>query len=170
MLLCFFAGSIVGSFTGSFFSYDSAIGDFNFLTALSGQSFINILIQFTKFHIVVIILATSFLGIVLMPLLSCLRGYALSCTAASIIATNPKNGLPLAFIILGIPAIFSVPCFFALSVEGYFSSKRMLAYAKGIPSKRTNSFIKQLIVCLPALAAGTLVEMKLVPFLVSLLR
>jgi len=169
LLLSFAFGSIVGSISGSFFGFESVLSDFAGVASLGSMSYFRILLHFIRFHLVVILLASSFLGIALLPLTSCLRGYALSCTAATIISADSKNGLIMALLTLGIPAIFSLPCFFVMSVDGYLSSKRIFTLARGVSAIRTNGFLKSALVCMPVLAAGALIEMKLVPYLVSLL-
>ena len=125
------------------------------------MSYFRILLHFIRFHLVVILLASSFLGIALLPLTSCLRGYALSCTAATIISADSKNGLIMALLTLGIPAIFSLPCFFVMSVDGYLSSKRIFTLARGVSAIRTNGFLKSALVCMAICGKAMLSEGRL---------
>jgi hypothetical protein len=167
--LSFVIGALAGSYIGSFFNFDTALSDFIDFSALNSLSYFEVFFRFIRFHLAVILLGTSFLGIAFLPALSCIRGYALSCTAATIISSYPKNGIIMALIILGIPAVLSLPCFFVMSVDGFISSGRIINLLHGRASIRTDKFFIHALACLPFLALGTLLEMKLVPYLVSLL-
>ena len=167
--LSFVIGAVAGSYIGSFFDFDSALNDFIDFTALNSLSYFEVFFRFVRFHIIVIFLGTSFLGIALLPALSCIRGYALSCTAATIISAYPKDGIIMALVILGIPTVLSLPCFFVMSVDGFISSGRIVNLLHGRAAIRTDKFFVHSLACLPFLALGTLLEMKLVPYLVSLL-
>ena len=167
--LSFVIGSMAGSYIGSFFNFDAALNDFVGLTALNSLNYFEVFFRFIRFHLAVVLLGSSFLGIILLPGLSCIRGYALSCTAATIISSYPKNGIIMALVILGIPAIISLPCFFIMSVDGFNCSRRIFNLVNGRIAIRTDKFFARAFACLPFLAVGTLLEMKLIPYLVSLL-
>ena len=169
LILSFFAGCIAGSLIGSFFEFDSSLSDFIGFSTLKTSGIVTVFLHFARFHLVAFFLASSLYGITLLPALSCIRGYALSCTAATIISAYPQDGIIMALIILGIPAIFSLPCFFIISIEGFFSSSRMLHLARGNSAPRKDKLYAKALGCLPFLAIGTLIEFKLVPYLVSLL-
>ena len=169
LILSFLAGCLAGSLVGSFFEFDSSLNDFIDFSTLETSSIVTVFFHFTRFHLVAFLLASSFYGIALLPALSCIRGYALSCTAASIISAYSQDGIIMALVILGIPAIFSLPCFFTISIEGFFSSSRILHLVRGNSAPRKDKLYAKTLACLPFLAIGTLIEFKLVPYLVSLL-
>lgn len=167
--LSFLIGAVVGSYIGSFFNFDSTLNDFVDLSTLKTMGYFAVFFRFIRFHLAVILLATSFLGVALLPALSLIRGYAISATAATIISSYPRNGVVMALVILGIPAVLSLPCFFIMSVDGFTSSKRITSLLNGKAAIRTDKFLVHSLACLPFLALGTLLEMKLVPYLISLI-
>ncbi len=169
LILSFSAGCLAGSLVGSFLKFDSSLNDFLGITTLENSSAVTVFLHFSRFHLVAFLLGSSFLGIVFLPVLSCIRGYALSCTAATIISGYPNNGIIMAVIILGIPALISLPCFFTISIDGFMSSSRIFHLVRGNSAPRKDKLYARSLACLPFLAIGTLIEIKLVPFLVSLL-
>ena len=169
LILGFSIGCLIGSLIGPGLTYDSWLSDFLGLSKLQNMGVAAAFFHFSRFHLVAFLLGSSFFGIVLIPALSCIRGYVLSFTAASIISAYPQNGLIMAAVILGIPALISLPCYFLLSIEGFRSAARIFHLVRGNSSPRKDRLLTCSLACLPFLAAGTLAELKLVPYLISLL-
>lgn len=169
LILSFSVGCLAGSLVGSFFEFDSTLNDFLGLSKLETSSSLSVFFHFARFHLVAFFLGSTFFGIALLPVLSCIRGYALSCTAASIISCYPNNGIIMAAVILGIPAIISLPCFFTISIDGFMSSARIFHLVRGSSAPRKDKLYAKSLACLPFLVIGSLIELKLVPYLVSLL-
>jgi hypothetical protein len=57
-----------------------------------------------------------------------------------------------------------------MSLDGFFNSRRILNLVRGNSAPRVDNIYIRTIACLPVLAAGTIIEMKLIPYLVSLLK
>lgn len=169
LILCFSAGCIAGSVLGSFFEFGSFLNDYLGATVIGSQSPVSLFFNYSRFQLFAFLFGTSFLGLALLPALSCIRGYALSCTAASIISAYPDNGIIMAAVILGIPAILSLACFFVISIEGFKSSERIFHLVRGNSAPRKDKLYARFLACVPFLAIGTLIEIKFVPYLVSLL-
>ncbi len=170
LILCFFIGCVGGSLLGSFFQFEFFLRD-SFVFGETAAPGISMgFLYFIRFQLLAVILGSSYYGLALFPALSFFRGYALSCTAASIIAAYPANGVILAAVAAGLPALFSLPCFFAISIAGYNSSLRILRLVRGQPSPKKGRLFLLVLTCLPVLAAGTLIEIKLVPYLASLFK
>ena len=169
LILCFSAGCLSGSLAGSFFGFDSFLKDYAGASVIATQSPVSLFFNFSRFQLVAFLLGTSFLGLALLPVLSFIRGYALSCTAATIISAYPDNGIIMAAVILGIPAIFSLACFFVISIEGFKSSERIFHLVRGNSAPRKDKLYARFIACIPFLAIGTLIEIKFVPYLIALL-
>jgi hypothetical protein len=165
----FSAGCLAGSFAGSRLGLVPVLSDYRDLHAAAAQTFPLCLIRFSAFHLAAFFLGSSFLGIVFLPLLSGLRGFVLSCTAASIISVYPDNGLLMLAAALAIPALISLPCFFLIVLEAYRSSARIFHLVRGSSSPRKDHLAYRTLSCLPFLIAGALTELKLVPYLVSML-
>ncbi len=167
--LCFVLGAILGCLLGISFP-DLAKGaenllDFSFL----GKGFISGFFGFALFSFIAVFLGSSYLGVAFLPLLMGARGYILSCSSASIISSLREGGLVMALIVLGIPAIISLPCFFAVAVDAAISSRRLGEITRGRYVPQKNKLMLHFLMTLPFLALGTLLEMKLVPYLVSIL-
>lgn len=170
LILFFFLGCLGGSLLGSFFGLQFFLSDSFALAHINAPKLWLVFLHFMRFHLLAVVLGSTYYGLIFFPVLSFLRGYALSCTAASIISANPANGAMLAAISVGLPALFSLPCFFAISIESNKSALRILRLTRGQPSPAKDRLFSLCLSCLPVLALGTLVEYKLVPYLVSLLR
>jgi len=169
LILSFSAGCLAGSLFGSFFGLDSVLNDCADVSEINSAGTLTLFFSYSRFHLVALFLGTSVFGLVMLPVLSCVKGYALSCTAATIISCYPEKGLVMAAVILGIPAIFSLPCFFVISIEGFLSSTRIFHFLRGNSSPKKDKLYSKFLICLPLLAAGTFAEIELIPYLVSLL-
>lgn len=169
LILSFSAGCLAGSLIGSFFGFDSVLSDYTGISGINSADALALFFNYSRFHLVALFLGTSVFGLAMLPVLSCAKGYALSCTAASIISCYPDKGLIMAAVILGIPAIFSLPCFFIISIEGFLSSARIFHMVRGNSSPKKDKLYTKFLACLPFLVAGTFIEIKLVPYLISLL-
>lgn len=170
LILCFLIGSITGSMIGSFRNSDSLLNDFIGFSELQTSDFFHVYLSFSRFHILAFLLSTSFFGILLLPVLSCVKGFALSCTAATIISSVQGNGIIMALVILGLPAVLSLTCFFIISIDGFLNSKRILNLIRGNSVARIDGICLRTIACIPVLAIGTIIEMKFIPYLVSNLK
>ena len=165
--LFFLLGSIVGGFMGSLFEQNGMLVGFSGTAELGNSNFILIFLRFIRFHALAVFLGSSSFGIVLLPVLIALKGYSISCTAAVIMSAYPDNGIIMALVILGIPSLFSLPCCFLISVESFFSSRKIFDLLRGSSAALRNRLTGLAILCLPVLLTGALMEMILVPRLVS---
>lgn len=169
LILGFFVGCLVGSLAGAFYGLEPFYTDFSLHPAANAAQTAVTFLRFSAFHLVALLLGTSYFGIILTPVLSGLRGYLLSCTAASIISAYPGNGFVMTAAILILPALISLPCFFLIALEAFRSARRIFHLVRGNSSPRKDRLYGRALSCLPFLALGTLIELKLVPYLVSLL-
>ncbi len=169
LMLSFLVGCMAGSLIASFGGYDFVLSDFVGFNTLETAAFGYVFFYFIRFHLAALLLSSSYFGIALLPLLSALKGYALSCTAASIISCYSNNGGIMALVIVGIPALFSVSCFFIMAQDSLKYSRRLLSLVRGVSCPLVSGLYLKTMACLPFLAAGTVIEMKLVPYLVSFL-
>lgn len=162
----FLAGSVLGSILGLPFSGAEPLLDGYIFSNANATGLFIAFVWFIRFQFISFLMGTSFLGVTLIPLLVFLRGYILSCASATIINSYPQNGIIMALIIVGIPSILSIPCFFLISTEAFFSSRRLLRMCSGGFFRGRIRF-KSLIVCIPVLFLGTLAEAELVPYIIS---
>ena len=170
IIVCFIAGALIGSFLGSFSSSLELPELVTGLVERSAESpgFLLSLWNNSKYCLLVLALATSLLGVALVPLLAAFRGYLLSCAAASVITAYPDGGFALAAVILGLPALFSVPCFMLLSQDALGASKRLWILSSGrTKDSQANAALGHIIVCVLLLAISALAEEYISPALVA---
>jgi len=133
LFLCFLLGSVLGCFVGSgaeagaveitqMISESTPTGIWGFLRCLGTAG---------QYHMIVLLAATSVLGVFVIPATSFFRGYFLSCAAAAAIASLPEHGVAAAMISCGISAILTVPSLFLLELDGFGLSKRLRALSAG---------------------------------------
>ena len=129
-----------------------------------------LLFDCSKYHLLVLLFSTSLFGALLIPATLALRGFALACSAAWIASTYTDNGTALALVVLGLPALFTVPALFVASQWGMMFSSRLLAgfMRRPLPVYRTRGENRLLAVCVMLFAAAA-VEYFLVPPIVRLL-
>lgn len=169
MALCFVLGAILGCLMGTTFPGSAAAAVSLLDFQLIGSEFISVFFGFALFNLLAVFLGSSFLGIAFLPILTGARGYILSCSAASIISSPADGGLIMALITLGVPALVSLPCFFIVVVDAAISSRRLGEIMRGRYAPQKNKLMLHFFMTLPFLALGTLLEMKLVPYLISIL-
>ncbi|HHU22369.1 MAG TPA: hypothetical protein GXZ52_02985 [Clostridiales bacterium] len=172
LAVCFLAGALAGAFLSLFISVDSISGLVASYIESPGQSvsFLRVFWDCAKFHLCVLFLAGSVFGVVIIPVIVFLRAYLLSCTAAAIMAVYPDVGWVLSIVILGLPALVSMPCLFILSRDAFLASGRLLTLSVGeyrpwlgIP------IFKHGLVCIVLLILISLVEKLLIPAVVGLI-
>lgn len=172
LALCFLVGSIIGSFVGSVSLSDDIFLRIEGIIASSHDSpgYISSLWNCSWYHLVLILLASSVLGVAAVPVFTAMRGYILSCTAASIISSYPPGGWLIAAVVLGIPALITLPCFMVLASDSLVISGRLLSVASG--NTRTGArihLLKHCVVCFLFLVVTAFIETLLVPELVAMI-
>ena len=171
LLALFFLG---GCFAGSVFGVSSLpaalLSDYPGNDRLQSQPFWMSFLEFSRFHIFAFLLGSTYYGVILVPLLSLLRGYAFSRTAAGLLAGGTGGGVLSTLAALGLPAVFSLSCFFLLTQDALFSSRHLLGLVRARPAPRPERKLLHAILCVPLLLCGCLAQIYLVPKLVSLLH
>ena len=169
LLLCaaFLAGAAGGSLLGS---AESAAaegvlpGDGSVYGA---DGYFSLLFSCAKYHLLVLLFSTSLAGVLLIPATLAFRGFALSCTAACVASAYPEQGTAL---VLGLPALLTVPSLFVVAFGGELFSARLLSnYARQpLPPRYRRGEDRALAAALMLFAAAA-VECYAVPPLVRLL-
>ena len=171
ILVAFFLiGSIGGSIIGT---GQLSAGESLFLddgNIYGYDNYLGLLVSCSKYHIFALLFSTSLLGVLLIPLTMAFRGFVLSCTVASIAAAYPTHSFALIVVVLGIPAVFTVPGLFIIGFEGMLFSERLLSlYGRRTPrpeyGRRGNRVLAAFILAAAAAAA----ELLVVPAIVRLL-
>lgn len=172
LAVCFLAGAAAGSFMSAG-NITQAAQEAVFLDGSSiygTADFLSLLLSCAKYHIAVVLCATSLLGVVLIPVISAFRGFALACTAASVAASAAGNGVLLTAVVLGLPSLLTVPALFLLGCDGMRFSGRLMLLSEGeIPASPPQRAGHAFEAALLAVLAAAAIEYAVVPPLVALL-
>ncbi|MCL2342671.1 MAG: stage II sporulation protein M [Firmicutes bacterium] len=163
LALCFLAGAGLGAYAGSFAGTSSATA-FRTVESFGDVGYIKLLWDNVRFHLIAILLATTFLGVVLLPALSALRGYFIGCTASVLFCGG--GGFPPIAAVLGFPLLVCLPCFFVLTADAFRFSARTLAFVRRTgESARPPKLAAHALLCLSLVAAWTFAQLFAAPWL-----
>ena len=79
-----------------------------------------------RFPAFALMISTSFLGVVLIPSLSCFRGFLLGCSVAAAFQSGHINGLLISALTVGIPALFDLPAFMIAATDSFCFAELLL--------------------------------------------
>ena len=132
--------------------------------------FSELLWQALRWPLAAVLLGFTALGLLGLPALVSARGFFLAFSIASFARAYGREGLVMAFFLLGLPGLLSVPAFLVLSTQS-LSTACMLAGRGGGDRRRELPFHREhffrLGVCAGAVYVSLLLERYLVPTLVS---
>lgn len=166
----FIAGAVGGSLlgTGELSAAEGVLpGDGS---VYGSDSFFYLLFSCAKYHLLVLLFSTSLAGVLLIPATLAFRGFALSCTAAYVASAYPEQGVALILVVLGLPALLTVPSLFVVAFGGELFSARLVSHyvRRPIPPRYRRGEDRALAVAVMLFAAAA-VECFAVPPLVRLL-
>lgn len=166
---CFFAGSLLGASYGNHSSQLIFIADGYLLDNSDEYNLVLSVLWCLRFQLLAFTLGTSFLGVLLIPVLFSFRAFLYSYASSIIISLYPQNALLMTLIIVGLPALISIPCLMLISSEALSSSVALIRFIKGGYSRSRVSRCRYLLICLPIMAICVIIEIKLVPYLAALI-
>lgn len=124
----FIAGAVGGSLLGSG-ELSAAEGVLPGDGSVYGSdSYFSLLFSCAKYHLIVLLFSTSLAGVLLIPATLAFRGFALSCTAAFVASAYPEQGIALVLVVLGLPALLTVPSLFIVAYGGELFSARLVSH------------------------------------------
>lgn len=167
--LLFLAGAFCGSVLGGTESPNALLADLPVQSG-DGEAFWQQFANFTKYHAAVFLLGTSYYGVLFLPLLCALRGYALSRTAASLLFAGGSAALPEMLFQMIPGELFSLACFFVLLDDAFANAGYLFDLVRNRHRPRPERRALRALLCIPVLICGNAVNLYLVPRLVSLLR
>lgn len=111
-----------------------------------------------------VLLGFTSLGLAGIPLLSMLRGFLLTFSVGAFVRMYGQNGVRIAFCLLGVTGLISVPVFLLLSAQSFLSAMRLAAAPGGQTHKvsEENPFPWQ-VGCAAALTVCILLERYVIP-------
>lgn len=123
-LLGIAAGSLIGVFSASPQELLSAVG---VLSAIeNGASFWKALWYASRFILLAALLSLGLPGIVLVPLLSALRGFSFACSVAVVLLPPTSLSLLLALLSFVLPSLISFPAFLLAETDAFLFSKSLI--------------------------------------------
>ena len=168
--VCFALGCVLGAFfAGDVYSGEQSKFLFSDLPQNDAGAFWEVL-RFISFHAAALFLGTSLTGVFFVPLLAVARGFAFSCSSAVIIGSGGGSGVIAGLVSLGLPALFSVPCFIVVCEYAVGRSKRLIALSNGRSPGYFESRGGALILTIPVLIIGALIDIYLVPALILMIN
>lgn len=167
--LCFLAGGLLGSIAGCGSPWLLSLADGYLNQNINNFSIVLAILWCVRFQLLAFILGTSYLGTFFIPLLLVLRSFLLSCGSSTIIAAYPQNGIIMTLVLVALPALISIPCFWVISSEAFSSSLSLVRLASGNFIKSNINRFKYFLICLPFMALSVIAEIRIVPYLVSLI-
>lgn len=167
--LCFLAGCLLGSAFGSRSEWLSPAADGYLFSNPDEFGTVFSALWCIRFQLLAFLLGTSFLGTFFLPVLIVFRAFLLSCASYDIITEYTQNGVIMALIIICLPALISVTCFMVISSEAFSSSLSLMRLTCGDYRRARGNRCKYFLFCLPFMAVGIILEIRIVPYLVTLL-
>lgn len=109
------------------------------------------------------------LGLVGLPTLSGMRGFYLAFSVSAFVQAYGRNGLALAFLLLGLPCLLTVPVFFLLTTQSFTAALHLAGRRSGqgkrdLPYRR--DYFLRCGLCGGAACLALLFERYLIPVLV----
>lgn len=177
MFLC---GSIIGTFSAGFVKDGTRLSAIltDYLSvylndASAKPDFFTTVVDVFKYHLTALFLGLSVLGVVILPILSAVRGFVLSYSISAVVRLLGGKGALLVLSVLGIRTLITIPCFIILCVYAYSTStyifRQSLSKSMKITASPFNSrTIIVCTVCLLVLLLSALIDTYLTPRLIAL--
>lgn len=105
-----------------------------------------------------LLLSTSYLGFLLIPVVFGVKGFLSACTAAAFLRSGCAHAFALSCVAVGLPGLFLVPALFLLGVLCAQMSVRLMEQRRGLPSPAATERCSRelaLVFCLLLAAAAT---------------
>ena len=164
---CFVSGSFLGTFFGSSLVLSPWIFDIDFETFkvlnISALDFL----RFSRFQLIAFIVGASIFGTAFIPVILIARGFTFSLSAATIISAFGDRGIIIAFAIMAIQILVSLPCLIIISADSFKLSRSLFSFLTGKHTPADKSLFAHFIVSLPILFAASVIEKYIFQFAVS---
>ena len=105
-----------------------------------------------------LLLSTSYLGFLLIPVVFGVKGFLSACTAAAFLRSGCAHAFALSCVAVGLPGVFLVPALFLLGVLCAQMSVRLMEQRRCLPSPAATERCSRelaLVFCLLLAAAAT---------------
>ena len=182
LLICgvlFLVGCIAGTFSSGFVNDTGQLDrilteyiSFYINDSPVNLDFISAAFDAFKYPLAALFFGLSVLGVLLVPVLSAVRGFMLSYSISAIVRLLGGKGVWLALSVFGIRTLITIPCFFILNVYAYSCSSYIFRQSFSKNMKITASPFNRravivCVICLLVLFASALIDTYLSPLLIG---
>lgn len=174
MLIALLLGVLAGSAAGTYFTADGLASAYTSAGQYAAAEMLpaslpSALWSSARFFLALVLAATSWLGVALVPAAVLLRGYLLSCSAAVLYASFGWAGLRCALLASGLPALILTPALIMAACDAYFASRWLLERRFGLSPSLPGRFRhgKRVIVFALLIAAEACYSFYLFPLIVA---
>ncbi len=173
----FLFGALVGTLSANYIPSDKVLSLGRLLmeeggVLYGGKSLFEVFLAAVPFHFAAFLLGFVIPGFLLLPLISCLKGFFLSLSAAAAVRALGKGGFFVAFFRFGLPSIIALPCFFILAVQSFNSSLELTSgvlYRKSLRYVYDKAFFLRSLYCFAALFCSAVIEAYALPVLAAII-
>lgn len=117
-----------------------------------------------------LLLSTSYLGFLLIPVVFGVKGFLSACTAAAFLRSGCAHAFALSCVAVGLPGLFLVPALFLLGVLCAQMSVRLMEQRRGLPPPAvTERCSRELALAFCLLLAAAATASYAVPFFTKLI-
>ena len=140
---------------------------------LSVSRFLHTFFIYLRYPLLVFLLGFASFGLLLIPALTVALAFSLAFSTCCFAAALGRRGVLIAAVAFGLRCLFTLPCFLFAAQRALHTSNELACYAfgagkRGVPLFDTGVLYRVLLF-LVVLAAGALIELCIVPWLLSLI-
>lgn len=161
----------MGSLLGTFYKSTTPLPFWIFDLGFNSSKIFNIsaadFVLFSRFQILAFLVGLSVFGTAFLPVLLLARGLTFSLTAASIISALGDRGIIIAFAIMGIQILVSLPCLLWISTDAFGLSRSLFGFVRGRHPPADKGVFVHFLVSLPILFAASVLEKYIFQFAAS---
>ncbi len=167
IVLPFIAGIVLGAFVGIFSDAPQELLSVVGLNSLRDNSisFIKALWFASRFVLLASFFAAGITGVILLPLLSFVRGFSFGCSVAAVIVPASSFTILFTFLSLGLPSLISFPAFLLAETDAFVFSQSLLHYERRAQLRDIPLFFHLFLILLLCTADAVYIR-----FLLPLLR
>lgn len=171
MALGFLLGCCVGANFAASAQIDPVLAALNEdgMTGLSSGNFLSALCVYSAYGFVFLLLSTTYIGFLLIPVAFGMKGFMSACTVAAFLESGAEHAFLLSWITVGLPGLFLIPALFVLGVLCALLSYRLFRQKQGYPpSGPSENHSRELSAVFLLLALAAAAECYAVPYLAKL--
>ena len=173
----FVSGIVIGTFSArtldtaetwalynSISGYLSQIADGTYIS----PGFLSVLWSTGRYHLLILFLGFSLLGVLCLPIVSGMRGFYLSFSIAAFLRAFGTEGWPVAFSLFGVGALITVPSFFLLASQSFTASAHLGRAVWGTSKVHARTlyhrgYLIRAAICFVGLLAAAAIELYVTP-------